>query len=60
MALEPFIFLSTANRYQSNNFNQGKPVLFSQLQGSLYNQVAEVLAKTPGTALDKALDRVFT
>lgn len=60
VALEPFIFLSTANRYQSNNFNQGRPVLFSQLQGSLYNQVAEVLAKTPGTALDKALDRVFT
>ena len=60
VALEPFIFFSSANRFQSNNLNGGKPVLFRQLQGSLQHEVAEILAKTPGTELDRALDQVFT
>uniref|UniRef100_B8HUL1 Amine oxidase n=1 Tax=Cyanothece sp. (strain PCC 7425 / ATCC 29141) TaxID=395961 RepID=B8HUL1_CYAP4 len=60
VALEPFIFLSTSNRFQSNTFNGGKPVLFRQLQSSLHYEMAEILAKTPGTQLDQAFDQVLT
>ncbi|MBD2187733.1 flavin monoamine oxidase family protein [Pseudanabaena mucicola] len=60
VALEPFIFLSSANRFQSNTLNNGKPVLFRQLQSSLHHEIGEILDKTPGTQLDRALDQVLT
>lgn len=45
VGLEPYIFQSMSNLMQSQEFNGGKPVSFSQITYSLFGEMAEMLAK---------------
>lgn len=59
VALQPYIFLSEANRLQNDAVFDGKPVPFRQVRYSLRGEIAETLAKvTQQGALDQELSGV--
>lgn len=57
--LEPYIFLSEANRLQNDAIFGGKPVQFRQIQVNLHGYISELLAKvTQQGELDKELSQI--